>query len=325
VIRRREFITLLGGAATAWPLAARAQEPGRTYRLGGLSPSPRETPQNVALFEELRRSGFIEGQNLAIDWRVYGQRVEQVSEFASELVRARADVIMAGGDFGIRAAQQATATIPIVGFTDDMLGSRLVSSLAHPGGNTTGVSLLATELDGKRQEILIEAAPGVRRMVAFADIGTSSPQQLQALKDAARVRGVELSTRQVAKAEEIASAIDSAKASNAGAVNILASPLLFANRKIIIERAATLHLPAIYQWPEVAEEGGCIGYGPRLVKLYRDLLARQVTKILRGAKPADLPVEQPTNFELVVNLRTAKAIGHEVPAGLVLRADKVIE
>jgi putative tryptophan/tyrosine transport system substrate-binding protein len=322
---RREFVTLLGGAAVAWPLAASAQEPGRTYRLGGLSPSPREAPQIVALFEELRRSGFIEGQNLTIDWRGYGQRVELVSEFATELVKARADVIMAGGDFGIRAAQQATATIPIVGFTDDMLGARLVSSLAHPGGNTTGVSLLATDLDGKRQEILIEAVPGVRRMAAFADSGTSSPQQLQALQDAAHARGVELSIHQIAKAEEIAPAIDAAKASHAAALNILASPLLFANRKIIIERAAALRLPAIYQWPEVAEEGGFIGYGPRLIQLFRDLLARQFVKILRGAKPADLPVEQPTNFELVINLRTAKEFGHEVPARLVLRADKVIE
>jgi putative ABC transport system substrate-binding protein len=324
-VTRREFITLVGGAATAWPLAASAQEPGRTYRLGSLSPSPRETPQNVALFEELRRSGFIEGQNLTIDWREYGQRVELVSEFATELVKARVDVIMAGGDFGIRAAQQVTATIPIVGFTDDMLGSRLVNSLAHPGGNTTGVSLLATDLDGKRQEILIEAAPGLRRMAAFADSGTSSPQQLQALRDAAHARGVELSIHQVAKAEEIAPAIDAAKASNAAALNILASPLLFANRKIIIERAAALRLPAIYQWPEVAEEGGLIGYGPRLVQLYRDLLARQFVKILRGAKPADLPVEQPTNFGLVINLRTAKEIGHQIPATLVLRADEVIE
>jgi putative ABC transport system substrate-binding protein len=323
-MKRREFITLLGGAA-AWPVAAWAQEPGRTYRLGGLAPSPREAPQNVALFEELRRSGFIEGQNLTIDWRVYGQRVELVSEFAAELVKARVDVILAGGDFGIRAAQQATGTIPIVGFTDDMLGSRLVNSLAHPGGNTTGVSLLATDLDGKRQEILIEATPGLRRMAAFGDIGTNSPQQLQALQDAAHARGVDLSIHQVAKAEEIAPAIDAAKASNAAALNILASPLLFANRKIIIERAEALRLPAIYQWPEVAEEGGFIGYGPRLVRLYRNLLARQFIKILHGAKPADLPVEQPTNFELVVNLRTAKAIGHEVPAGLVLRADKVIE
>ena len=277
------------------------------------------------MFEELRRSGFIEGQNLTIDWRVYGQRVELVSEFAAELVKARVDVILAGGDFGIRAAQQATGTIPIVGFTDDMLGSRLVNSLAHPGGNTTGVSLLATDLDGKRQEILIEATPGLRRMAAFGDIGTNSPQQLQALQDAAHARGIDLSIHQVAKAEEIAPAIDAAKASNAAALNILASPLLFANRKIIIERAEALRLPAIYQWPEVAEEGGFIGYGPRLVRLYRDLLARQFIKILHGAKPADLPVEQPTNFELVVNLRTAKAIGHEVPAGLVLRADKVIE
>ena len=152
-------------------------------------------------------------------------------KFAPELVKARVDVIMAGGDFGIRAAQQATATIPIVGFTDDMLGSRLVNSLAHPGGNTTGVSLLATDLDGKRQEILIEAATGLRHMAAFADSGTSSPQQLQALRDAAHARGVELSIHQVAKAEEIAPAIDAAKASNAAALNILASPLLFANRR----------------------------------------------------------------------------------------------
>ena len=139
-MKRREFITFLGGAASsaAWPLAARAQEPGRTYRLGGLFPSPREAPQNVAMFEELRRSGFIEGQNLTIDWHGYGQRVELVSKFAGELVKARVDVIAAGGDFAIRAAQQATATIPIIGFTDDMIGSRLVGLLARPGGNTTG-------------------------------------------------------------------------------------------------------------------------------------------------------------------------------------------
>ena len=304
-------------------LLRRRSRAGRTA--SAACPPAHVKPQNVALFEELRRSGFIEGQNLTIDWREYGQRVELVSEFAPELVKARVDVIMAGGDFGIRAAQQATATIPIVGFTDDMLGSRLVNSLAHPGGNTTGVSLLATDLDGKRQEILIEAAPGLRRMAAFADSGTSSPQQLQALRDAAHARGVELSIHQVAKAEEIAPAIDAAKASNAAALNILASPLLFANRKIIIERAAALRLPAIYQWPEVAEEGGLIGYGPRLVQLYRDLLAMQFVKILRGAKPADLPVEQPTNFGLVINLRTAKEIGHQIPATLVLRADEVIE
>jgi len=324
-MRRREFITLLGGTAAFWPLAASAQEPGRAYRIGGLAPSPRESPQYVTLFEELRRSGFVEGQNLTIDWRAYGERVELVSESAAELVKGQADVIFAGGDFGIRAAQQATTTIPIIGFTDDMLGARLVNSLARPGGNTTGVSLLATELDGKRQEILIEAVPGLRRMAAFADTGTTSPQQLQALQEAARARGIELSIHRVTNDEGIAPAIDAAKKSNAAALNILASPLLFANRKRIIERAATLRLPAIYQWPEVAEEGGFIGYGPRLVQLYQDLVARQFVKILHGAKPADLPVEQPTKFELVINLKTAHALGLAIPLSLLQRADQVIE
>jgi putative ABC transport system substrate-binding protein len=277
------------------------------------------------MFEELRRSGFIEGQNLTIDWREYGQRIDLVTRFAAELVQARVDVIAAGGDFGIRAAQQATATIPIIGFTDDMIGSGLVNSLAHPGGNTTGISLLAADLDGKRQELLIEAVPGLRRMAALADSDTTSAGQLQALQDAALARGVELSVHRVAKLDEIAAAIDTMKAANAGAVNVLASPLLFANRQVIIERTGTLRLPAIFQWPEVAEQGGFMGYGPSIVQLFRGLFARQIVKALRGAKPADVPVEQPTNFELVINLRTAKQIGHDVPAGLVLRADRVIE
>jgi putative ABC transport system substrate-binding protein len=206
-----------------------------------------------------------------------------------------------------------------------MLGSGFVDSLARPSTNTTGVSLLANELDGKRQDILIEAVPGLRRMAAFADATTTSPQQLQALQDAARRRGVELSAYRISSAGEIAPTIEIAKASNAGALNILASPLLFASQKLIIERSAALALPAIYQWPETAEQGGLMGYGPRLEQLWREIMAEQAIKILRGAKPADLPVQQPTKFELVINLQTAKAIGHEIPAGLVLRADKLIE
>src|SRR5262249_17565573 len=247
-MNRREFITLIGGAA-AWPLTASAQEPGRTYRLGGVFPSPREAPQIVAMFETLRRAGFIEGQNLSTAWRAYGQHVEMIAEFMPELVKTPVDVIATGGDFAIRAAQQATTRIPIIGITDDMLGSGLVNSLARPGGNTTGISLLATELDGKRQDILIEAVPGLRRMAALADTETTSSRQLQALQDAARARGAELSIHRVAKAEEIVPAIDTAKASNAAALNVLASPLLFANRHVIIEQARTLRLPAIYQWP----------------------------------------------------------------------------
>jgi ABC-type uncharacterized transport system substrate-binding protein len=324
-MRRREFLAIVGGAAATWPLAVPAQEAGRNYRVAGLFPSPREAPQNVAMFEEVRQSGFIEGQNLTVDWRTYGTHIELLPQFASELFKPSADVIVVGGDPAIKAAQQATTTIPILAFTDDMVGSGLVSSLAKHGGNTTGVSLLATELDGKRQDILIEAVPGLRRMTALADSITIASHQLQALQDAARKRGIELLIQRVAKPDEIAPAIDAAKASNVAALNVLASPLLFANRQIIIKRATELRLPAMYQWPEVAEQGGFIGYGPRIVQLFRDILGRQLVQLLRGAKAADLPVELPTKFELVINLRTAKAIGIEVPAGLVLRADKLVE
>jgi len=277
------------------------------------------------MLKELQLAGFIEGRNLLVDWQTYGQRIEQVADLAAQVVKAQPDVIFAGGDFAIRAVQKATPTIPITSLTDDILGAGLVDSLARPGRNTTGISLLATELDGKRQDILIEAVPGIRRMAAFADTSTTPTGQLQALQEAARNRGIELSIHRIAKAEEIGAAIDAAKASNVAAMNILASPLLFANRRAIIERAASLRLPAIYQWPEVAEQGGFIGYGPRLDQLYREIVAQQIIKILRGVKPADLPVQQPTKFELVINLQTAKAIGHEIPAGLVLRADKLIE
>jgi putative tryptophan/tyrosine transport system substrate-binding protein len=324
-VNRREFITLLGGATEAWPPVARAQEPGRTYRLGGLTPSPRDAPHYAALFDELRRLGFIEGQNLTIDWRGYRVGPEQFPDIAVELIKAKVDVIFCAGDVAVHAAQQATATIPVLAVTDDMVGSGLVRSLARPGGNTTGVSIFATELDGKRQDILIEAVPGLRRLAALADVNASTPQHLQVLEDAARSRGAELSIQRIATSEEIVPAIDAAKTSDTAALNVLSSPLLFANRLIIMERTAALHLPAIYQWAEMANEGGLIAYGPRLLQMFRELGRRQLIKLFRGAKPADLPVEQPTQFDLVINLRTAKAIGHEIPAGLVLRADEVIE
>jgi ABC-type uncharacterized transport system substrate-binding protein len=208
--------------------------------------------------------------------------------------------------------------------TDDMIAEGLVRSLAQPGGNTTGISILAPELDGKRQDILMEAVPGARRMAALADPKIQSHAQLQALQEAARARNVELSIHPIANASEIATVIDAAKASGAAALNVLATPLVFVNRQIIIERTGALRLPAVYQWPEIAEDGGLVAYGPRIVQIFRQL-GQLLVKVLRGAKPADLPVEQPTKFELVINLRAAKTVGHEVPAGLVLRADKVIE
>jgi putative ABC transport system substrate-binding protein len=324
-MRRREFITLVAGATVTRPFAAIAQEAGRNYRLGCLLPTPRDAPVNIAFFDELRRSGFIEGQNLTIDWRQYLPRIDLIPELAAELVKAQVDVIVAVGDLAIRAVQRATATIPILGSTDDMVGSRLVNSLAHPGGNTTGTSIFATELDGKRQEILIEAVPGLRRMAALADSNTTTDANLHALQEAARARNIELSIHRIARPEEIAAAIDAAKASGAAALNVLSAPILFNSRQIIMQRVAALRLPAIYQFPEEAGEGGFVAYGPRIVQMFRELMAPQLVKLLRGVKPADIPIEQPTKFELAINLKTAKALGLTIPESFLLRADEVIE
>ena len=211
-MKRRAFIALVGGAAVAWPLAARAQEAGRNYRVGGLSTGPRTAPYFVEMFDELRRAGFVEAQNLTIDWHRYGPRIDLIPEFVAELVKSRVDVIYASGDIAIRAAQQVTRTIPILGAASDMVGSGLVDSLARPGGNTTGVSILAAELDGKRQEILIEAVPGIRRMAAVAESNATTSAQVQALQDAARARNVELSIHWITRPEEIPAVIEAAKA-----------------------------------------------------------------------------------------------------------------
>jgi putative ABC transport system substrate-binding protein len=276
------------------------------------------------LLDELRRRGFIEGQNLTFEWRAYGLRVDLLSQYAAELVRAQPDVLYVGGRDAIRAVQHATKAIPILGIADDMVGEGLVDSLARPHGNTTGLSILAKELDGKRQEILIEAVPGLRRMAALADADTAGAK-LDALQEAARARNIELSIYRVAKGEEIAAAIDLAKTSGATALNALASPMLWANRELIVSRVAALRLPAMYQWPETAEEGGLAAYGPRLIGLFRDFLPRQLVQIFRGTKIADIPVEQPTKFELVINLKTAKTLGLSIPDKLLYTADEVIE
>jgi len=324
MMRRREFIALMGASVT-WPFAALAQQAGRTYRLGGLSTSPRDSPINVAMLDELQRNGFIVGQNLTVEWRSYGARIDLIPEFVAELVKSKVDVIYVSGDAGIRAAQQATATIPILGITQDMVGRGLVNSLARPGGNTTGVSVLATELDGKRQEVLIEAVPGLHHMAVLAESNATQLPQLHALEDAGRARGVEVSIHRVGNAEEITAAIDTAKTSGAAALNVLASALLYGNRQLIRDRVAALRLPAIFPWPEEAEEGCFLTYGPRVLQMFRELVAPQLIKLLRGVKPADIPVEQPTKFELVINLKVAKALGVTVPEALLARADKVIE
>jgi putative tryptophan/tyrosine transport system substrate-binding protein len=323
-MRRREFMTLLGGAAVAWPLAARAQVAGRTYRLGMLNQFPRDHPWNLVFLDGLRRRGFIEGQNLTIDYRDFGPHADLISEYAAELVKAQVDLIQGGGGTATRAAQQATKTIPILGIAEDMVGEGLVNSMARPNGNTTGISILATQLNGKRSEILIELVPGLHRMGALSDSQTTTDSKLHELQEVARAHNIELSIYQVANGEEIAAAIDAAQASGVTALNVLASPMLFANRRLIMERVAVLRLAAIYQWPEQAEEGGFVAYGPRFFKL-PEIVARLAVKLFEGTKPADIPVEQPTTFELAINLKTAKALGLTIPESLLARADEVIE
>ena len=323
-MRRREFIALMGASAT-WPFAALAQEPERTYRLGVLLFSPRNATYNVALFDAVKPDGFIDGKNLVVDDRGFGLHVDELADHASAIVKAEVDVIVCSGDPCVRAAQRVTKNLPILTLAEDMVRSGFVASLAKPGGNTTGVSILASELNSKRQEILLEVVPGIRRMATLADPNSSSPQQLQALHDTARARGIDLLIYQVTQAEEITDEIDAAKKSGATALNVLASAFLWNNRQIILPRVAALDLPAIYQFPAAAEEGGFIAYGTSLDQIYRNIWARQLVKLLRGVKPADIPVEQPTKFELVVNLKTAGALGLSIPESFLLRADKVIE
>jgi putative tryptophan/tyrosine transport system substrate-binding protein len=323
-VKRREFIALLGGAVVAGPFAANAQEARRVYRLGVLHQLPRTAPQFAQLLDGLRREGFIEGRNLAVDPRGFDSRSEQYQERAALMVNSGVDVLVCGGDVTIRAAQQVTRTVPIAGVADDMVASGLVASLARPGGNTTGVSILTTELDEKRQELLIELVPGARRIAALFDPGSKSETQIREMVDAARARGFELLTYRVTSTAEIVSAIDAAQAAGAQALNAMASVVINANRQVIIDRAAALHLPAIYQFPESIEQGGFAAYGPRIEQIYRQL-AVTVARIFRGERPQDLPVQQPTTFELVINLRTAKALGLTIPETLLIRADKVIE
>lgn len=317
-MRRREFITLLGGAAAMWPQAAPAQEVGRQYRIAILA-----APGWQIFLDELGQAGFVEGRNLEIDSRGFGVAPASYEKVAVELTKARPDVLMVAGPEAARATQKATQRIPIVALADDLLGSKLVASMPHPDGNTTGVSIFAFQLDVKRLELLHEALPGTRRIAVFAD--HEPIRNIDGLESAARAFGIEIVPFAARSEDEIIRAIDAMKAASVEAVNVLASPLLGGEfRSLIRDRFNLHHLPAILQWPEEAEAGGLIAYGPRLSVVFRKC-ARQVAKLLRGAKVVDVPVEQPTEFELIINLRTAKTLGVEMPPGLLSRANNTVE
>ncbi|HEV2334394.1 MAG TPA: ABC transporter substrate-binding protein [Stellaceae bacterium] len=322
-MKRREFVRFAAGGATlvaCWP--ALAQTAGRTYRLGFVVQPARS--QFAVLFDELRRRGFIEGNNLSIDPRGFGLAVDELDRAAIEVAKAGPDAIYSGGDAADRAAKRATTEIPIVATSDDMVRAHIVPSLAHPGGNVTGISILATELDGKRLEVLTEIVPGIRHMAALADPSTTASDQLQVLIDAARSRGITLSIQHAGTRQEIEPAIEAAQAAGAQALEVLASALFNANRALIIDRIALARLPAVYQWPEYCAAGALVAYGSRITSLYRQA-AGLLVKVMTGTKPADIPVEQPTKFELVINLKTARALGLAVPQALLARADEVIE
>jgi ABC-type uncharacterized transport system substrate-binding protein len=321
-MRRRDFVKLLGAVGLLeWPRAAAGQQ-SRPPLVGVLRPNPKNI--NETFFEPfgryMRAIGWEEGRNIRFLFLWAEGHNERA--LAGDLVAQQVDVIVTFGDPATRAAQQATKTIPIIAMSDDIVGSGLATSLARPGGNTTGVSILASELDAKRLEILHEYVPQARRIAVLADPTTISTRN--SLEGAARDLGLELVWFQARNPDEIGSALAAIAAAKVEAVNVLASPLLNFARRLTIDKMRDARLPVIYQWPETAEEGGLLAYGPRNLLCYK-LIVSLVDKILHGAKPADLPIEQPSKFELVINLKTADTLGMTFSPALLLRADELIE
>jgi putative ABC transport system substrate-binding protein len=276
-----------------------------------------------AFRQGLSEAGYIERQNTTVEVRCAKESAERLRHLAAELVHLDVHAIATIGSLATSAAQRTTTTIPIVALADDLVREGLVSSLARPGGNITGVQILAPELNVKRLELLKAIVPMVPRVAVLSD-PRNSLSELPPLEGAARSLGVQLQVLDVRAEADIESAFRAAESGRAGAIHIMASPLLFAYSKTIMGLAAKHRLPAIYQWREAAEAGGLASYGPSLSEMWRQT-ALMVGKVLKGAKPAELPVEQPTKFELVVNLKTAKALGLTIPQSVLARADEIIE
>ena len=325
-MKRREFITLLGGAAT-WPLPTRAQQAGKLPTIGFLGASTPSTwgPWTAAFLQRLRELGWIEGRTIAIEYRWAEGRPERTQEIAAEFVRLKVDVIVTSGPPAVLAAKQATSVIPIVfAVTIDPVGAGYVASLARPGGNATGLTNQGTDLAGKRLELLREVVPGLRRLAIMANGGNRAAMlEMGEVQAAARTLGLAVAPSEIQRAEDIAAAFEVLKG-HAEALYVVADSLAGSNRVRINTLAVGARLPTTYSAREYVEAGGLISYGPNYADLFRRA-GDYVDKILRGAKPADLPVEQPTKFDLVINLTTAKALGLDVPASLLARADEVIE
>jgi putative ABC transport system substrate-binding protein len=325
-VNRRAFITLLGAAA-AWPIAARAQQAAKILTIGYLGPTtPAVESQRVAAFvQRLRQLGWSEGRNLAIEYRWAEGRSERFSEIAAEFVRLKVDVIVTYATPPVIAAKQATAVIPIVfAVAGDPVNTGMVASLAHPGGNVTGLSGQQTELAGKRLALLREIVPGLRRLAIMGSADNpATVLEMAGAQAAARKLGLEVTKSEIRRAEDIAPAFDALRG-RAEALYVCNDPLVNTNRIRINTSALGARLPTAYNWRENVEAGGLMSYGTNFPDVFRRA-AELTDKVLRGTKPADIPVEQPTKFDLTINLKTAKALGLEVPPTLLTRADEVIE
>jgi putative ABC transport system substrate-binding protein len=325
-MRRREFITLIGGAAFSWPLVARAQQTGKLPTIGFLGAStPSAWSQWTAAFvQRLRELGWTEGQTVAIEYRWAEGRSERYTDIAAEFARLKVDVIVTVGS-AVAATKQVTSTIPIVfAIAVDPLGSGMVASLGRPGGNATGISVQSAELAGKRLELLREALPNLRRLAIIGDVGyAGSVLEISEVEAAARKVGVDTEVLEIRSAADIAPAFQALK-SRAQALYVCAGALVNANAARISTFALGARLPAFHGSRDELGAGGFMSYGANYADQFRHA-AGFVDKILKGTKPADLPVEQPTKFELVINLTTAKALGLTVPETFLLRADEVIE
>ena len=326
-MRRRGFICLIGAAATVWPLAARAQQLVKQRTIGFLgSSTPSAMSQWVAAFvQRLRDLGWIDGGTVTIEYRWAEGRSSRAAEIAAEFVQLKVDVIVTYGTSSVLAAKQATSVIPIVfAAANDPVGAGLVASLARPDGNVTGLSVQQVDAAGKRLELLREIFPGLRRLAILANVGNpGAALEMGEAQVAARTLGLEVTTIEIRRGEDIAPGFDALK-SQAEALYVCTDPLVITNRARIQTSAMGARLPTVYNSREYVETGGLMSYGPNFMDQWRRT-AEIVDKILRGAKPSDIPVEQPTKFDLVLNLTTAKVLGLTIPSTLIARADEVIE
>jgi putative ABC transport system substrate-binding protein len=325
-MRRRDFIKVIAGSAAAWPVAARAQQIKKLPTIGllGSGTAAIQDKWNAAFVQRLLELGWIEGRTVAIELRWAEGRTERYAEIAAEFVRLKVNVIVTSASPSVIAAKQVTSVIPIVfAVAADPVENGLVASLAHPGGNATGLANQQTELGGKRLDVLREAIPSLRRLAIIANIVTGPVDEMRAVQATARPLGLEVATFEIRRAEDIAPAFEALK-DRAEALYVCSDPLVNANRVQINTLALGARLPTMHGFREYVVAGGLLSYGPDILDLFRRA-ADFVDKILRGAKPADLPVQQPTKYQLVFNLKTANALGITIPPLMLTRADEVIE